>query len=503
MDPVANANPPVWLRRNNLSDLPATVRTPVYEHSDLTPGIVHIGLGNFHRAHQAWYIHQLMQLGQAHDWAIIGAGVRSYDADMRERLLAQDCLTTLIELDPNGMSAEVIGPMIDYLPIEDDNAALIRTMTDPAIRIVSLTVTEGGYFPDADTDAFDTDHADIRHDAENPDQPRTAFGAIVAALRQRRTNGLKPFTALSCDNLQGNGGILRNCVVGLARLSDPDLADWIDQNGAFPNSMVDCIVPATTEQVVLQCRTLGVDDRAPVTHENFRQWVIEDNFCAERPPLEQVGVTLTQNVHSYEAMKLRILNGGHQLLANVGEILNVPTISDCMQDPDIVAFFRKVQTEEILPQVEAVPGTTAAEYLGLVERRFSNTTIHDTTRRVAFDGSSRHPGFLLPSLRDALASGSSVNGLALAEAFWCRMCAGIREDGSEISPNDPHWEHLQKTALASKANPILWIEQSQYFGDLGRDTQFTDAFSTWLAAIWQRGCREAIADFSTLEPKSR
>ncbi len=388
MNPVTKANPPARLRLDSLSDLPETVGTPVYERSDLTPGIVHIGLGNFHRPHQAWYIHQLMQQGQAYNWAIIGAGVRNYDAEMRERLLEQDCLTTLIELDPQGVSAEVIGPMIDYLPIEDDNAALIRKMADPSIRIVSLTVTEGGYFLDANTGAFDTDHEDIRHDARNPSQPCTAFGAIVAALKQRRENGLKPFTALSCDNLQGNGRILRKCVVDLACLSDPDLADWIDRNGAFPNSMVDCIVPATTDQVVSQCLALGVDDHAPVSHENFRHWVIEDDFCAGRPTLEQVGVTLTHDIHSYETMKLRILNGGHQLLANVGEILNVPTIADCMQDPDIAAFFKKVQAEEILPHVKAVPGTNAKDYLDLVERRFANTSIHDSTRRVAFDGSA-------------------------------------------------------------------------------------------------------------------
>ncbi|WP_170561340.1 mannitol dehydrogenase family protein [Ruegeria atlantica] len=501
MDPVANAKLPMRLTQDSLSELPETVKIPVYDRSKLTPGIIHIGLGNFHRAHQAWYLHQLMQRGQANDWAIIGAGVRSYDADMRERLLAQDCLTTLIELDPKGMSAKVIGPMIDYLPIEEDNAALIEAMADPAIRIVSLTVTEGGYYLDANTGAFNADHADIRHDAENPNWPRTAFGALVAALKQRRQNGLKPFTALSCDNLQGNGAILKTCIVGLAHLSDPELADWIDQNGAFPNSMVDCIVPATTEQVISQCRELGIDDRAPVSHENFRQWVIEDDFCAGRPPLEQVGATLTHDVHSYEAMKLRILNGGHQLLANVGEILNVPTIADCMQDPEIVAFFRKVQTEEILPHVEAVPGTTASEYLEMVERRFANTAIRDTTRRVAFDGSSRHPGFLLPSLRDALASGSSLTGLALAEAFWCRMCAGVREDGSEIAPNDPHWANLQKTALASRGEPRLWIEQSQFFGDSGRDPRFVNVFTAWLSAIWQRGCRVAMADYLALEAK--
>ena len=496
MNPMADANSPVRLRRDSLSDLPATVRTPAYAPSDLTPGIVHIGLGNFHRAHQAWYIHQLMQQGQAHDWAILGAGMRNYDAEMRERLLAQDCLTTLIELDPNGISAEVIGPMIDYLPIEGGNAALILKMADPSIRIVSLTVTEGGYFLDTNTGTFDTDHKDIRHDAANPNEPRTVFGAIVSALRQRRTNGVKPFTALSCDNLQGNGTILRNCVVGLARMSDPDLADWIDQNSAFPNSMVDCIVPATTEQVLSQCLALGVDDRAPVSHENFRQWVIEDDFCAGRPPLEQVGVTLTHNVHSYETMKLRILNGGHQLLANVGEILSVPTISDCMQDPDILAFFRKVQAEEILPHVEAVPGITAKQYLGLVKRRFANNTIHDTTRRVAFDGSARHPGFILPSLRDVLASGFSANGLALAEAFWCRMCAGVREDGSVIAPNDPQWESLRTTALASKADPEIWLEQRQYYGDFGQSTHFSRAFASWLSAIWQIGSRAVIAEYA-------
>ncbi len=500
MDPMANAKPPVRVRRDSLEGLPASVRTPGYNSADLRPGIVHIGLGNFHRAHQAWYIHELMQRGQALDWAIIGAGVRSYDADMRKKLLAQDCLTTLIELDPEGISAEVIGPMIDYLPIQNGNASLIRKMADPAIRIVSLTVTEGGYFLDAKTGAFNLNHDDIRHDAANPNQLRTAFGAIVAALGQRRANGLKPFTALSCDNLQGNGAILRNCIVGLARMSDPDLADWIDRNGAFPNSMVDCIVPATTEQLISQCRNLGIDDRAPVSHENFRQWVIEDDFCDGRPPLDEVGVTLTQDVHSYETMKLRILNGGHQLLANAGEILNVPTIADCMQDPDIVSFFRKVQAEEILPHVKPVPGTTATEYLGLVEGRFSNTAIHDSTRRVAFDGSSRHPGFLLPSMRDALAAGSSLNGLALSQAFWCRMCAGVRENGSEIAPNDPHWEDLKKTALASRANPQLWIEQSQYCGAFGRDTPFANDFARWLTAIWQRGCRAAIAEYLASTP---
>ncbi|MCG7521537.1 mannitol dehydrogenase family protein [Ruegeria sp. Ofav3-42] len=492
MDPLASAHTPVELRLDRLAGIPASVKTPLYGREILSPGIVHIGLGNFHRAHQAWYIHQLMQSGLAHDWAIIGAGVRIYDSEMREKLIRQDCLTTLVELDPSSITAEIIGPMIDYLPIEPGNASLIRKMSDPAIRIVSLTVTEGGYFLDAKTGDFDVDHEEIRHDAQNPERPITVFGALVAALKHRRAAGLRPFTALSCDNLQGNGTILQSCVVELARLSDPDLADWIDCNGAFPNSMVDCIVPATTDQVRAQCRALGIEDLAPVSHENFRQWVVEDKFCAGRPPLEKVGVAITNNVHAYETLKLRILNGGHQILANVGEILNVPTISDCMQDPEISKFFRKVQAEEILPHVNGVPETTPGEYLDLVERRFSNSAIHDTTRRVAFDGSARHPGFLLPSLRDALSSGASLEGLALVEALWCRMCAGTREDGTEIAPNDPIWAELQVTALAARENPELWISAANLYGDTGQVASFATEFTNWLPMIWQQGSRAAI-----------
>ncbi|MHA6265152.1 mannitol dehydrogenase family protein [Arenibacterium sp. CAU 1754] len=480
------------LSNASLSQLPESILRPLYDRSALTPGIVHIGLGNFHRAHQAWYLHRLMQQGTALDWAIIGAGVRPYDAAMRDKLLAQDCLTTLIELDPSGTSAEVIGSMIDYLPIKDGNGPLIRQMADPAIRIVSLTVTEGGYYLDATSGEFDTGHQDIQHDVRTPDAPRTAFGAIVAALKLRRDAGVRPFTALSCDNLQGNGEFLRQCVVGLARLSDAGLADWIDSNGAFPNSMVDCIVPATGPDVIEQARALGIEDAAPVTHENFRQWVIEDRFCAGRPEWEKIGATLTDDVHSYESMKIRILNGGHQVLANVGELLSVPTIADCMRDAQIAAFFRKVQTEEILPYVQAVPGMTPTAYLELIERRFANPAIRDTTRRVAFDGSSRHTGFVLPTLRDALARGGSVQGLALVEALWARMCAGKREDGTTIEPNDPHWDAMQQTALRARSAPAAWLEQREYYGDLAAQPEFAIAFNDWLALLWSDGCRAGL-----------
>ena len=299
MDDFVRGTRLMKLSNDTLNELPHNVIVPNYDRSALRPGIIHVGVGNFHRAHQAWYLHRLMQVGEALDWAIIGAGVRDADAIMREKLLRQDCLTTLMELDPSSSSIEVVGSMIDYLPIEENNESLIHRMAQSDIRIVALTVTEGGYFIDPATKCFDEDHPDIVFDSYNPDAPKTVFGAIVAALKIRRNTGAGPLTGLCCDNLQGNGDILRQAVVSLARMSDESLADWIVANCTFPNSMVDCIVPATGPQEIAIANQYGIDDCAPVTPENFRQWVIEDNFCAGRPDWQNVGVLSTATVHDF------------------------------------------------------------------------------------------------------------------------------------------------------------------------------------------------------------
>ncbi len=475
-----------------LRDLPESIKRPSYDRSRLTAGIVHIGLGNFHRAHQAWYLHRLFEQGLNQDWAIVGAGVRPYDVQMREKLKAQDYLTTLIELDPSGVSAEIVGSMIDYVPVEEGNAPLIARMADPDIRIVGLTVTEGGYYVDPVSNQFDATHPDIRHDAANPDRPHTAFGAIVAALKLRRDRGVGPLSCQSCDNLQGNGNILRQTVTSLARLSDPILADWIDSTCSFPNSMVDCIVPATGPKEIALAQSLGVDDAAPVTHEYFRQWVIEDNFCAGRPDWDKVGATFSDRVKDYEKMKIRILNAGHQVIVNSAEILGIETISGAMAHPKIGALFRKVELEEIVPHVKPVPGMTPEQYVDLIERRFANPAVVDTVRRVAFDGSSRHTGMVLPSVRDGLAAGTSVEGLALVEASWARMCAGTRENGTAITPNDPYWDDLVATATAARDDPRAWLEMRKNYGDLADQPPFAEAFGKWLAMIWADGIEAAI-----------
>lgn len=483
------------LSNTTLKDLPAGVSRPNYDRDALKPGIVHIGLGNFHRAHQAWYLHRLMQQEHALDWAIIGAGVRPNDEAQRKRLQSQDFLSTLIELDPAGRSAEVIGSMIDFVPVEESNAALIAQMADPAIRIVALTVTEGGYYIDSVTNEFDAGHPDIQYDASSPDKPRTAFGAIIAALKIRRDTNIGPFTVQSCDNLQGNGAIVRQTVVSLAILSDPELANWIDSHCTFPSSMVDCIVPATGPKELELVREFGIEDAAPVTHENFRQWVIEDKFCAGRPDWDKVGATFTDDVHPFEAMKIRLLNGGHQLLVNAGEILSVEYISGCMAHPLIAPFFRKVALEEIGPYVHSVPGMTPADYVDLIDRRFSNPEIIDTTRRVAFDGSSRHTGFLHPSIRDGLDAKTSIEGLALSQALWARMCEGTREDGTIVQANDPIWAKLNDAAKSAKTNPQAWLNQRDFYGDLAQNTKFATSFSQWLGLIWREGTEAALTTY--------
>lgn len=485
------------LSNATLSQLPPGVEPPGYDRARLSPGIVHIGLGNFHRAHMSWYLSRLFRMGRDQDWAILGAGVRSADDAMRQRLESQDFLSTLIELGPDSRRAEVVGSMIGFLPVEDGNGPLIAAMADPRIRIVSLTVTEGGYYIDPATQRFDEAHPDIRHDAETPDRPKTAFGAMVAALRRRRDAGTPAFTCLTCDNLPGNGDVLRATVVTLARLSDPALADWIDANSAFPNSMVDRIVPATGPKELSLVRDLyGIEDEAPVTHEPFHQWVLEDRFAMGRPRVEEVGATITDAVHDFERMKIRILNGGHAAICYPSALLGLELVPEAMADDRIRRFFRKVEAEEMVPHVHPVPGMTPQAYLDLIESRFANPAIADTTRRLAFDGSNRQPKFILPAVRDGLAAGTPVEGLALVSAAWCRYCEGTTEAGAPIDPNDPIWPDLQSRAKAARENPAHWLGQTAIYGDLGHEPRFAEAFARWHKLIHDQGMDAALRAYA-------
>jgi len=470
----------------NASPLP--VALPRYDRTKVTPGIVHIGLGNFHRAHMAVYLDDLMNRGLALDWGILGAGVRPADAAMRDAMLAQGCLSTVIELDPAGKTARRVGAMVGFIEVAPDNAPLIAAMARPEIRIVSLTVTEGGYFINAETGSFDSTAPQIIADGQTPDRPATAFGAIVAALKARRAAGTPPFTVMSCDNLPGNGHVTHAAVVGTARLSDPALADWIDAHVAFPNGMVDRITPATGPRERSLAASFGLtDDPIPVTCEPFRQWVLEDRFPTGRPPLEQVGVTFTDDVHAYETMKIRILNGGHAVIAYPGGLLDVEYVHQAMAHPLISAFLDKVTQTEILPFVPPVPGTDLGSYSALIRDRFSNPEVADTVQRLCLDGSNRQPKFILPCLRDALAAGGSIEGLTLATALWCRYCHGTTDSGAVTPPNDPNWAQLTALAHVAREEPTAWLGLTEVYGETGQHPRLREAFARHLTNLWHNG----------------
>ncbi|MDR3493171.1 MAG: mannitol dehydrogenase family protein [Ancalomicrobiaceae bacterium] len=479
-----------------LDRLPAAVARPAYRPSQLSPGIVHFGVGNFHRAHQVVYLDLLMNEGKAFDWGIIGAGVRASDIAMREALAAQDYLTTLVELGGDPAAARVLAPMIDFIPVSDRDR-LIATLASPEIRIVSMTITEGGYFLNSATGKFDADHPEIVADAADPDNPRTVFGLIIKGLKRRRAAGLAPFTIMSCDNIPGNGTVTRQTLAGLSALSDPDFAAWIEANVAFPNSMVDRITPATTDRERDYLKsTFGMSDNWPVFCEPFKQWVLEDHFPLGRPPFEDVGVTFTHEVAPYELMKIRILNGGHAAIAYPAALMGIHYVHDAMANPLIAAFLEKLELSEIVPIVPPVPDTDLIGYYKLIASRFANPKIGDTVPRLCQDGSNRQPKFIIPSSRDRLAQGLDVTGLSLVSALWCRYCALEDDAGHEIAPNDAAAQRLKALAIEARSTPGAFLAGlHDIFGDVGESPRFAGLFAGHLGDLWQRGAAAVLSDY--------
>ncbi|QDY71112.1 mannitol dehydrogenase family protein [Qingshengfaniella alkalisoli] len=486
---------PTKLSLSTLDDLSDKVARPNYAREDLSAGIVHIGVGNFHRAHQAVYLDRLFSTGCDHDWAIIGAGIMPGDAAMRERLAAQDYLTTVVEQSADVEAACVTGPMIDFLPV-GDTGAIIDALCRPEIRIASLTITEGGYFVDAGTGHFDPGHPAIVADVVAGDRPGTVFGVLVTALRIRRERDIPPFTVMSCDNLPHNGRVCFEAVTGLARLIDPELADWIVENVAFPNGMVDRITPATGERERrITSENFGISDGWPVFCEDFIQWVLEDKFTMGRPALEAVGVQFVPDVTPYEMMKIRILNGGHAVIAYPAGLLDIHFVHEAMEDPLIAAFLDKIEADEIIPQVPPVPDTDLDGYYRIIRTRFANPKIGDTVRRLCLDGSNRQPKFIIPTIRDRIAEGRDVRGLALGSALWCRYCHGETESGAVIAPNDPNWDRLVAAARAARTDPAAWLAMDDIYGSLGQSAPFRDEFSRAVRALWADGTRAVLESY--------
>jgi mannitol 2-dehydrogenase len=466
-----------------------SVPAPTYDRSAASVGIVHLGVGNFHRSHMARYLDRLLEEGEGLDWGICGVGVLPGDAAMRDVMRAQDCLFTLVVRHPDGsLEPRVVGSVLEYLYGPDDPTAVHERLADPAVRVVSLTVTEGGYLDDPATGEFDADHPSVVHDLAHPDDPYTAFAYVVEGLRRRREAGTAPYTVLSCDNLQGNGDVARRAVVGLARLTDPDLASWIDSTVAFPSCMVDRITPATTDDDrAAVSREFGVQDAWPVPAEPFSQWIVEDHFPTGRPALESVGVQLVDDVRPYELMKLRLLNAGHQALAYLGAPLGYTLVDETMGDDRIRAFLERYMAQEAAPTLGDLPGVDLPRYMATLLDRFANRHMRDTLVRLATDGSHRMPGFTLPTLRDNLDAGRPVALGAAMVAAWAEYWARIGR-GEIVPPHVPADVAAERmTAAAGDPRPEAFLELADLFGDLAARPEFVQAYLSARTSIATQG----------------
>ena len=475
-----------------LTELDATL-VPRYDRSRLTVGIVHLGVGGFHRAHEAMYLDRLMTAGQALDWAVCGVGVLPVDARMRDALQAQDGLYTLVEKAPDGTyDARVIGCLVEYLLAPDDPERVVERMTDPRVRIVSLTVTEGGYNLDPVTGEFQADAPDVLHDLRAAGAPRTTFGLVTEALVRRRERGTPPFTVMSCDNIPGNGDAARASFAAFAGLRSPELGEWVRREVAFPSSMVDRITPVTTDadRVEVAAR-FGVEDLWPVMCEPFSQWVLEDAFGDGRPPWEDAGVQLVDDVEPYELMKLRLLNAGHQAIAYLGHLAGYRLVHEVAQDPLFAGFVLDYMQHEATPTLPPVPGIDLGAYRAELVTRFSNAQVRDTVARLCAESSDRIPTWLLPVIRANLPSGD-VHRCATVVAAWARYAEGVDEQGRPVEVVDRLRERVMAAAARQREDPLAFLRDRELFGDLVDDERFVAAYTWALDSLHSVGARATL-----------
>lgn len=482
------------LNNHNMGALSAAVETPVYDRQAVTPGIVHIGVGGFHRAHQAMYVDALMNQGEALNWGIVGVGVMPGDKRMQQALAAQDYLYTLVVKHPDGeYQPRVIGSMVNYLFAPEDPEAVIEAMADPAIKIVSLTVTEGGYNVHPVTGEFNLDAPPVRDDLAHPERPSTSFGLVVEALVRRRARGIAPFTVMSCDNIQGNGNVAKRMFSAYARARSAALGEWLAAEVAFPNAMVDRITPVTAPTDIEELsQRFGVEDAWPVVCEPFTQWVLEDHFPLGRPAFEQVGVQVVDDVEPYELMKLRLLNASHQALTYFGYLAGYRYAHEVCQDPLFVEFLLQYMREEGTPTLAPVPGVDLETYRLTLIERFANPQIKDTLARLCAESSDRIPKWLVPVIRQQLAQGGEIERSAAVVASWARYAEGVDEQGDTIEIVDRLREPLMAIAANNRTHPAAFVENRELFGDLADQPRFLDAYLKALASLHEGGARATL-----------
>lgn len=482
------------LNSSTLDQFAAQVPVPGYDRAAVSVGIVHFGVGGFHRAHEAMYLDRLMNQGQALDWGICGVGVLPGDKRMEQALTSQDGLYTLVAKHPDAtLEPRVIGSIVRYLFAPDDPEAVLDVLTDKRTRIVSLTVTEGGYNFNPVTGKFDETNPAVAADLAPGAVPRTVFGFVVEALRRRREHGIAPFVVMSCDNIQGNGEVARSMFGTFADLKDPELGTWLRAEVSFPNSMVDRITPVTAEHDrALLAERYGIDDQWPVMCEPFTQWVLQDDFPGGRPQWEDAGVQVVNDVEPYELMKLRLLNASHQALCYSGHLAGYQYAHEVASDPVFVEFLLRYMRREGTPTLPEVPGVDLAAYQQTLIERFANPEVRDTVARLCAESSDRIPKWLVPVIRANLATGGEVTCSAAVVASWARYAEGVDEHGEPILVVDRLRDELMELAQQQLSRPLAFLENRELFGDLAADERFAAAYLQALESFHEVGARRTL-----------
>lgn len=439
------------LTLGNIRNVAPSVHLPEYNPTDIKTGIVHFGVGNFFRAHEALYIEKILKAEPT--WGIVGVGLTSGDHSRKKAAMfkAQDCLYSLTECAPTGeRSVRIIAALRDYLLAPEDPENVLAYLSNPDIHIVSMTISEGGYNINEATGQFDLNAPAVQNDLKNPEKPETVFGYVVEGLRRRRAAGVKAFTIMSCDNLRHNGDVARKAFLGFAQARDPELAKWIEQIATFPNAMVDRITPTVTTEIAQQLNAAsGLEDELPVVAEDFHQWVLEDNFADGRPDLARAGVQFVSDVTDYEHVKIRMLNASHIMLSFPAILLGYQHVDQAVKDPALKNNVENFLTRDVIPTLKAPPGVNLQQYMQSVLSRFSNPAMADQTLRIAGDGCAKIQVFWTETVRNLLLEKKDCSRIAFGMAAYLEMLRGVNALGQTYTTSEPAYTQAQEALIHS------------------------------------------------------
>ncbi|WP_350292864.1 mannitol dehydrogenase family protein [uncultured Croceitalea sp.] len=483
------------LNQENLALIDPQISKPSFNRSKLKTGIVHIGVGGFHRAHQAYYLQELATKTNVSDWGICGIGLREEDRNISTILKKQNHLYSLLAKHPNGtVEPHIIGAIVDYKFAIEDAQSVIDKMAHEDTKIVSLTITEGGYNFNPATGEFDFENSIIQEELKHPENPKSVYGFLAAALQKRRANKLPAFTILSCDNIEHNGDVTKKMLLAFTQKLNPVLAEWVEKEVKFPNSMVDRITPVTTpEDISFLAKNHDLKDEWPVTCEPFIQWVIEDEFSNGRPALEQVGVQFVPNVKPYEKMKLRLLNAGHSVLGILGSIHGYQTINECIDDPLFNEYLKQFMDLEATPVLDTLEGIDLDAYKQSLRERFANPNIKDSVSRICSESAAKLPKFLIPTIKENLDNEGNIALGTLVIAAWCYYSDKQTDlNNHPLEVIDSQKEVLQNSA---QKDPLCFLEQEAIFGDLSKNERFVTLYEAMVKDLYHnRNVKKQMAN---------